>query len=386
MIENQRHLFDMPEDIAYLNCAYMSPLMNKVREEGRRGIQAKAQPWRLAPPDFFERSQAARAAFARIINAKADDIAIIPSVSYGISLAAHNLPLKPGQNILCLEDQFPSNVYPWRRMAADRGAALHMVTRAAARTDAGAHWTPAILDAVNDKTAIIALPHCHWTDGALVDLVEVGKKARQHGSALVLDITQSGGALPFDISKIKPDFVVCATYKWLLGPYSLGFAYVAPKWQNGVPLEEGWIARAGSENFARLVDYQDEYQHGAQRFDMGERSNFHLMPMALAALEQILKWGVAEIQQSLSAKTEKIARRAMEIGLVSATPKLRAGHFLGLRFDGGVPGGLLRTLAGRNIFVSVRGDSMRITPHLYNNDADIERLFSALKLSLAPPQ
>ncbi len=386
MIENQRHLFDIPEDIAYLNCAYMSPLMNKVREEGRRGIQAKAQPWQLAPPDFFERSQAARAAFARIINAKADDIAIIPSVSYGISLAARNLPLGPGQNILCLEDQFPSNVYPWRRMAADNGAALHMVTREAARTDEGAHWTPAILDAINDKTAIIALPHCHWTDGALVDLVEVAKKARRHGSALVLDITQSGGALPFDIAKIKPDFVVCATYKWLLGPYSLGFAYVAPKWQNGVPLEEGWIARAGSENFARLVDYQDEYQHGAQRFDMGERSNFHLMPMALAALEQILKWGVAEIQETLSAKTDKIARRALEIGLVSAPPKLRAGHFLGLRFDGGVPDGLLRALADRNTFVSVRGDSMRITPHLYNNDADIERLFSALKPSLAPPR
>jgi selenocysteine lyase/cysteine desulfurase len=378
MITNQRHLFDLPDKVAYLNCAYMSPLMKAVQEEGRKGIDAKARPWQLTPPDFFTCSNAARAAFAKIIGARSDDIAIIPSVSYGISLAAKNLALDPGEHVLCIEDQFPSNIYPWRRMAAQNGAHLNTITAKAAATPEGANWTPAILEAIDDNTAIIALPHCHWTDGALIDLVKIGEKARHHGSALVLDITQSGGALPFDVAQIQPDFVICATYKWLLGPYSLGFAYIAPKWQTGIPLEEGWIARAGSENFARLVDYQDNYQPGAQRFDMGERSNFHLMPMALAALEQILEWGVDNIQKTLSAKTAAIAERAAAIGLISAPPGLRAGHFLGLRFNGGVPEELLPALASKNIFVSVRGDSMRVTPHLYNTDNDIERLLEAL--------
>jgi len=386
MIANQRHLFDFPDEVAYLNCAYMSPLMKIVQEEGRKGIAAKARPWQLSPPDFFTRSDAARKAFARIIGAKAKDIAIIPSVSYGISLAAKNLTLNPGKHILCLEDQFPSNIYPWRRMAADNGASLHIITRKAAASPEGTDWTPAILDAITDDTAIIALPHCHWTDGSLIDLVKVGEKARRHGSALVLDITQSGGALPFDTASIQPDFAVCATYKWLLGPYSLGFAYIAPKWQTGIPLEEGWIARAGSENFARLVDYQDVYQPGAQRFDMGERSNFHLLPMALTALEQILEWGVKNIQQTLSIKTGAIAERAAAMGLACAPLRLRAGHFLGLRFAGGVPEDLLPALAAENIFVSVRGDSMRVTPHLYNTDEDIEKLFKALAPYAAAPK
>lgn len=378
MITNQRHLFDLPDKVAYLNCAYMSPLMKAVQEEGRKGIDAKARPWQLTPPDFFTCSNAARAAFAKIIGARSDDIAIIPSVSYGISLAAKNLALDPGEHVLCIEDQFPSNIYPWRRMAAQNGAHLNTITAKAAATPEGANWTPAILEAIDDNTAIIALPHCHWTDGALIDLVKIGEKARHHGSALVLDITQSGGALPFDVAQIQPDFVICATYKWLLGPYSLGFAYIAPKWQSGIPLEEGWIARAGSENFTRLVDYQDNYQPGAQRFDMGERSNFHLMPMALAALEQILEWGVDNIQKTLAAKTATIAERAATIGLTSAPPGLRGGHFLGLRFPGGVPETLLPALAREDIYVSVRGDSMRVTPHLYNSDNDIERLLEAL--------
>ncbi len=378
MLPDQRHLFELPEDIAYLNCAYMSPLMREVQEAGAKGIAAKARPWLVTPPDFFTLSEKTREAFARLIGASGDDIAIIPSVSYGISMAARNLPLVKGEYIICLEDQFPSNVYPWRIRAGEAGAHLRIVSAASARTEQGTDWTPAVLDAIDEGVAIVALPHCHWTDGALLDLVRIGKKARAHGAALVLDITQSGGALPFDVRQIRPDFVICAAYKWLLGPYSLGFAYVAPKWQDGRPLEEGWLARAGSENFARLVDYKDEYQDGARRFDMGERSNFHLMPMAHAALTRILKWGVEEIQQTLGVRTGEIAAKTLELGLSSAPEGLRAGHFLGLRFERQIPDDLTARLAARNIFVSVRGDSMRVTPHLYNNDNDAERLIAAL--------
>ena len=154
------------------------------------------------------------------------------------------------------------------------------------------------------------LPNCHWTDGGLVDLVAIGARCREVGAALVLDVTQSLGAMPFEVGAVRPDYLACATYKWLLGPYSMGFCYVAPHRHEGRPLEHNWIHRKDSEDFAGLVAYRDEYQPGARRYDVGERSNFALMPMVVAALEQIFEWGVDEIAETLGNRTAAIAQRA----------------------------------------------------------------------------
>jgi selenocysteine lyase/cysteine desulfurase len=239
-------------------------------------------------------------------------------------------------------------------------------------------WTNAVLAAIDEKVAVAALPHNHWTDGALLDLKKIGVALRAKGAKLVLDVTQSLGALPFAIEEVKPDFLIAAAYKWLLGPYSLGFMYVAPAHQDGVPIEYNWLNRKGSEDFAGLVDYADDYQAGARRFDMGERANFALMPVAVAALEQILDWGVADIQKTLTEKTRDIAARCEKLGLTSLSDDKRAGHFLGLRREGGLPKDLLERLRAEDIHVSVRGSSMRITPHLFNNEADIDKLIKAL--------
>lgn len=378
MIPSQRHLFDIPEDVAYLNCAYMSPLMREVVAAGKEAAQRKARPWEIKAEDFFPDVDEARRLFATIIGASADDIAIIPSVSYGAAAAARNLPLAAGDRVLVLQDQFPSNVYCWLETARRAEAELTTVPR-----PADGDWTGAVLERLNERTTITALPHCHWTDGGLLDLEAIGTRCREIGSALVLDLTQSAGALPFAVDRVRPDFVVCATYKWLLGPYSLGFLYVAPHWQQGRPLEYNWIARLGSENFTGLVQYQDAFQPGAQRFDMGERSNFHLVPMANAAMRRIVDWGIPNIAATLSERTSAIAERARNLGLSSADLGLRAGHFLGLRFADGVPDNLLSTLAANNVYVSVRGDSMRVTPHLYNTTGDVERLVEILKSTLA---
>ena len=377
MIPSQRHLFDLPDDIAYLNCAYMAPLMHSVVEAGARGVRRKARPWEIAASDFFSGPARARDLFARIVNARAGDIAVIPAASYGMAIAARNLPLEAGRTIVLLADQFPSNLYPWRTAAARAGAEI--VTVDAPDGD----LTGAVLAAIDERTAIAALPHCRWTDGALLDLESIGERVRAAGGALALDLTQSAGALPIDVTKVRPAFAAAACYKWLMGPYTLGFLYVAPDFQDGEPIEYGWSPRAGSEDFARLVDYRDEYAPGARRYDMGEMTNFHLMPMAVAALEQILSWGVENIAGTLSARTAAVAERARAIGLGSQPEALRAGHFLGLRFAGGIPPGLLDTLARENVHVSVRGSSMRVTPHLYNTDADVDRLFAALEPVLA---
>lgn len=377
IIECQRHLFDIPDDIAYFNCAYMSPLMHKVVAAGQQAVTRKANPWRITPPDFFTTPERARTLFARLINATADDIAMVPACSYGTATAAQNLPVAKGQKLIVLQDQFPSNVYPWRELAREREAEVVTIPRGG-----NDGWTPRILDAITEQTAIVALPHCHWTDGSLVDLEAVGRRCRAMGAALVLDLTQSIGALPIDVARVQPDFAVAAGYKWMMGPYTLGFLYVAPKYRDGRPLEHNWIARQGSENFAGLVDYRDDFQPGARRFDMGEGANFSALPMVVAALEQLLDWGVENTQATLTAMTKQIAERAAPLGLRASDPSLRAGHFLGLGFPGDVPNGLPDRLGAENVYVSVRGQSMRITPHLYNNEADVDRLIGVLAAAL----
>jgi selenocysteine lyase/cysteine desulfurase len=313
------------------------------------------------------------------MNAAAEDIAIIPSVSYGVAAAVLNLDPEPDGEILMLQDDFPSDVYSWRRFAREKNLRIRTIERP--NPDAP-DWTAAVLAAIGPQTRVVSVPQVHWTNGLKLDLVRIGQAARAVGAALVLDLTQSLGAVPVDLQAIDPDFAVAACYKWLLGPYGIGVLYVAPRHQQGRPLEEGWIARKGSEDFAGLVDYQDEYQPGAIRFDMGERSQFQLLPMAVAGMRQILAWGVNDIAASLSVLTARISKEASEMGLFVAPAELRAPNYLGLAFAGGPPPELLQNLRARNVHVSVRGSSVRITPYLYNDESDIERFFDALRASL----
>jgi selenocysteine lyase/cysteine desulfurase len=375
-LPSQRHLFDIPDDVAFLNCAYMSPLPKASVLAGERGLWRKLNPWGIAPADFFTASEAVRAQFAQLINAQPDDIAFAPAVSYGMAQATANISLNKTQTIVTLAEQFPSNVYPWMALAERTGAQFVTLPRP---TDDD--WTAALLAAINSSTGVVAVPNCHWTDGGRIDLEAVGAACRQVGAVLCVDGAQSVGALPFDVKRIDPDYLVVPCYKWLLGPYSFGFLYVAPRRQGGGPIEHNWIARRDSEDFAGLVNYKQEFQAGVRRFDVGERSNFALMPVAEASLKLIADWTVPRILATLALRTNAIAQRARaDFGIDSVPADRRAGHYLGLRFRGGVPPDLPARLAAENIHVSVRGSAMRVTPHLWNTDEDVERLFAALKM------
>ena len=369
----QRQLFDVPDEVCYLNCAYMSPQLRTVREAGEKALALKSHPWRVTPADFFEESERARRLFARIIGGGAEAVAIIPSVSYGMAAATTNLRVKNDQNVVVLAEQFPSNVYPWRELAKRRGAELVTVPRPSDHD-----WTAALLDRINENTAIVAAPNCHWTDGSLVDLVRVGERTREVGAALVVDATQSLGAHPLDVSRVRPDFLVTAGYKWLLGPYSMGFMYVDEARRDGTPIEQNWIVREGSEDFARLVDYRDGYASGARRYDVGERSNFVLLPMANAAMQQVLDWGVENISETVGQLTDQIEQRAAEYNVGTIPAGRRGRHMTGLHLGPDAPEDLAARLAEENVFVSVRGDSVRVSPHLYNTETDVDRLFEVL--------
>ncbi len=379
LLPTQRDLFSIPRDVAYLNCAYMSPLLNSVVAAGRGGLEAKATPWRITPADFFASTERGRTAFSRLLGGSPDDVAIIPAVSYGMAVASAILPVKPGQRVLLLDEEFPSVIYPWRERARAAGAEAVLIPR-----PADDDWTSAVLDRIDDRVAVAALPALHWTDGALLDLVRIGARLRQVGAALALDLTQSLGAMPFDLAAVQPDVVVAAAYKWLLGPYSIGFMSVAPRWHGGTPIEHNWITREGADDFGGLVRYRDDYQPGARRFDVGEPSNFALMPAAVAALEQIVAWNPAVISQTLGGLTREITRRAAPLGFSSADDRRRAPHYLGLRREGGLPRGLGERLAAQQVFVSTRGAALRVTPHLYNDSADLDRFEAVLAGELRP--
>ena len=370
---SQRHLFEIPDEVTYLNCSYMAPNLAAVRAAGQSAVARKSRPWEIAVADFFTDSERARDLFAGLIGADADGVAITPAASYGVELAAANLPLAAGERVLVLAEQFPSHVYPWRAAAQRAGAEVVTVAR-----PADLDWTAALLELLDERTAIVAVPRCHWTDGSALDLERVGDAARRAGAALVVDGTQSVGADPFDVGAVQPDFLATATYKWLLGPYSFGFCYVAPQWREGTPLERNWIARRDSEDFAGLVDYTDEFQPGARRYDVGERSNFALTPMVVAGLEQIHEWSVPAIAEYTAGITARIEAAAGRLGLDAIPEKRRVAHLIGVRMPGGLPPDLLAGLAAQHIYVSVRGDSIRLSPHVYNTSADVDRLFAAL--------
>jgi selenocysteine lyase/cysteine desulfurase len=263
-------------------------------------------------------------------------------------------------------------------LAATTGARIKTVA-APDGPPLGAAWNAAIMAAIDSATAVVAMPHVHWATGTRFDLETIGERARSVGAALIIDGTQSVGALAFDIAAVAPDALICAAYKWLMGPYGIGFAYYGERFSDGVPLEENWITRAGAEDFSRLVAYEDAYAPGAVRFDMGERSNPILLAMAIAALDEILETGVAARQAYCRDLLTAHIPALTALGLHIEPAPWRADHLLGLKLP---PGSNLeavtQALVQRNVIVSVRGDAIRVSPNVYNDRDDLATLTAAL--------
>ncbi|MEZ5286017.1 MAG: aminotransferase class V-fold PLP-dependent enzyme [Vicinamibacterales bacterium] len=370
----QRHLFDVPEDIAYFNSASYSPLLNASRERLRAGIDGKSHPWTRTADDFFEDADRVRQLAAGLFGGDADGYAVVPAASYAASTVARVLEpaLGPGTRILVIEEEFPSDVLPWRRAARETGAELVTVPRP------DGPWTPAILRHIDRGVTVVSVSTCHWTNGAAIDVDAVAAACRGAGAILVLDATQSLGAMPFDMAATRPDFLLAAGYKWLLSPYGFGLLWVADRWRDRRPLEESWITRDNARDFAGLVHYSEGYRPGARRFDVGETCVPTLLPGAIAALEQLRAWGIASIAETLAGITSRLAARLSERGYVVPPDAERCPHMFGVGVPGGDPSRLVPALGARGVYVSQRGRSLRISPHLHVSAADEARLLDAL--------
>jgi selenocysteine lyase/cysteine desulfurase len=351
----------------------MSPAPRRVQEAGVEGVRRKGNPGAITADDFFDDVDKLRELFARLVKApEAERVAVVPSVSYAVSTIARNTAIDRGQSIVSVLHQFPSNTHAWERLCEGSGARMKIVAPPTDGPDRTVAWNDAIVEAIGTDTGVVAMGQVHWADGTPFDLVRISQRAREVGAALVIDGTQSVGAVPFDFEAIQPDALVCAAYKWLLGPYSMGMAYYGGRYDDGVPLEESWMSREGSRDFAGLVNPAVTYRPGGARYDVGETSNFALVPMAIAALELVLEWGVERIDEYLKDLSGQFF------------PGM--GHLFGLRLPTDVdPASVKAHLLERGIIVSVRGHSVRVSPYLYNDEGDMEALVAALSESGAAP-
>jgi len=371
--------FSLPPGIHYLNCAYLGPLPKVVEQAGLAGVARKANPAAITAADFFTESDAVRRLFAQLVNGETSRVALVPAVSYGVATVVRNTPIARGQNLVFVGGDFPSDVYAWRKAAVNAGAEIRVVSPPEA-LPRGERWNAGILSAIDRHTAVVAVPPVHWADGTLFDLDVIGQQARDVGAAFVVDGTQSVGALPLDVRRIQPDALFCAGYKWLLGPYSTAFAYFGPRYDRGEPLEETWFGRKGSDDFQRLVDYEDEYASGAIRYDGGQRSNFILLPMMKAALRFVLDAGPDRIQDHCAALVASPLAQLSALGFELEDTRWRAGHLFGLRMPASVDAAALQAaLNARAVFVSMRGSAIRVSPHVYNDERDSEALIDALQ-------
>jgi selenocysteine lyase/cysteine desulfurase len=373
-IGSQRHLFDIPAGIAYFNTAYNSPLLNSSRTALVSASHAKSHPWERPPADFFRDAERIRELAASLFGGDADGYAVVPAASYGLSAAARAVQstLKAHDRIVVLAEEFPSNVLPWRRVALETGAIV-----AAVPTPTDGDWTTATLAAIEKGARVAALSPCHWTNGARLDLVAIGQACRAAGTTLVLDATQALGAMPLDMAAVQPDFLVSAGYKWLLCPYGVGLMYVADRWRDARPLEETWLSRVNAADFSALVEYSDIYMPGARRFDVGEKCTA-MLPGAIAALEQLQAWGVGNIARVLGEINDRIAARLEALGFALPPSSHRCPHIVGARVPQGLTGDFVGSLRAKQVFISQRGSSIRIAPHLHVTEADVEQQLAAL--------
>ncbi|RAW00975.1 aminotransferase class V-fold PLP-dependent enzyme [Pseudochryseolinea flava] len=334
--------FELDPSVTYLNCASMSPMLKSVREASMAALELRANPWRMTKDDWFADSEVLRNDVATVFKTTGDNIAFAPSASYGMALAAKNMNFKAGKTIVVLDKQFPSNVYTWEHLVRQYDLKIVRV-----RKQDDKSLTESILDAIHDQVVLVAIPNCHWMDGSWIDVEKVSQRVKSVHALLVLDLSQSLGALPIDIEKVDPDFAVAAGYKWMLGPYGLGYMYIAPRWQHvWEPLEYSWLPRYKSEDFSKLTDYTELFKNGARKFDCGEYPMLSIRPMAVAAVKQIVSWGVDSIQSYTKSLTLIVNQYNESNGVAT---REHVGHIVGIPFGKRDPNAVKKILSAQKL-------------------------------------
>ena len=378
MLPSQRALFDMPRDVCFMNAAAWSPLPLASQEAGRAAVGRKGQPWKL--PDGFQAAQyeRARKAAAALIGADANDVALIPSVGYGVSTAGKVLAIPRGTRVIVLENDHTSPVLEWMGRADAQGFTVDTV-----KQPGDGDWTSAVLEAIERKgaapAALASISSVHWSDGGALDIPRIRAALKKQGAALLVDATHDAGVRRIDVKTLDPDFLIFPTYKWVLGPYGRAFMYVAKRHQNGVPLEQTAGARKAVSAEDTIYFRDTAYRDDARRYDMGERDHFISMEMASIGMEMMAGWGNDAVVGRLSMLTSRLADGLGNLGVGLLDPKVRAPHILCVSFPRGMAPDLPKRLAAEGVHAAPRLGRLRISPHVYNDEQDVERFVEVFR-------
>jgi selenocysteine lyase/cysteine desulfurase len=378
MLPCQRALFDIPREVCFLNAASWSPLPLAVQEAGRAAVGRKGQPWKLESNFQSQQYERARKAAAALIGADPADVALIPSVGYGVATAGKVMAIPRGARVLVLQDDHTSPVLEWMSRAETGGFTVETVKQP---TDGD--WTSAVLEAIGRPgaapLALVSISSVHWSDGGALDMARISKAAKEKDSALLVDATHDVGVRRIEVKTLDPDFLIFPTYKWVLGPYGRAFMYVAKRRQNGVPLEQISASRKAVSAEDTIYFRDIAYVEGARRYDMGERDHFISLEMAAVGMEMMAGWGNEPIVARLSMLTDRLADGLANTGVQVMDRKLRAPHVLSLRFPQGMAADLPKRLAAENVHAAPRLGRLRISPHVYNDEQDVARFVEVFR-------
>jgi len=379
MLKCQKDLFSLEPDITYLNCAYKGPLLKKSEEKIFEAIENERNPFKLKAPNYFQISNEIRREYSKIINSHPQEIAILPSTSYGFANVFNNISTHGG-NAVTIENEFPSGHFALEKWCANNKASLNVIKREKLKAK---HWNQKIIDSINLETKLVLLSSIHWMNGTKFDLHKIGEKCKEVNAYFIVDGTQSVGASKINVKELNIDAMICAGYKWLFGPYSMALGYFSEKFHNGTPIEESWMNRTNAEDFSNLTDYDPNYKTMAGRYNVGETTNFLLSPVMLAGLQQINNWGISNIEHYCSALAEILVNELKPIGILFEDEDYFKPHLFSLGLPEEVD--LLKfkeKLESNNIYVSLRGNNIRVSINVFNNEKEIGSLVSLVKKSL----
>lgn len=375
----QKSRFSLDPHVTYLNNAYRGPILKKSEEAALDDLRNMRNPYLVKPSDFFERTERVKALFGDLVKGSKNQIAIIPSTSYGFAVALNNLGNVKAKKAITVSDEFPSGYFSLKRWTLENEGKLQVIEAGSVADSFGKSWNQRLLEAIDPDTGVVLISSVHWMNGVAFDLKSIGQRCREVGAAFIVDGTQSVGVMPIDVEEFQVDALICASYKWLLGPYSLALAYFGERFNSGKPLEESWMNRTNSQNFSGLTDYQENYLPGASRYDVGETSHFVTMPILEKSLEQILEWKPERMQEYAKGLKHGLVAFQESKGLTLDLSEFTSNHLFALQLPKNSNLHQIRTqLEEAKVYVSVRGESLRISINVFNEKQDLDRLTASL--------
>ncbi|HET7462420.1 MAG TPA: aminotransferase class V-fold PLP-dependent enzyme [Longimicrobium sp.] len=362
----------------YLNAASLGALPERARRAVDAHNARRSAVHLMRGADFEPVLERARAAAARLVNASADEIALLPNTSHGLNLAAQCLPVEEGRRILVSNLEFPANVYPWVAQAQQGRARVDVVpTGALGRPDEDR----LLAEIERGDVGVFALSAVQFATGWAADLVKLGEACRRHRTWFVVDAIQALGCVPLDVRAAGIDVLACGGHKWLCGPTGTGFAYLRRELVERIePATVGWTAMAASADYADCCRYRWDFVEGARRFEVATQP-FQDYAGFAEAVELLLETGPERIHAHVVALLDPLAAwlaaREDATIVTDLAPARRSGIF-SFRVGGDVQR-VYAALHRAGVGCVPREGAIRLSPHLYNTNDEVMRVIEVLE-------